>query len=51
MLRTNKYWTLITIFLIAIIIIGGVVVWVRYEPDQKNHWDKAVEDFKYDSTE
>lgn len=32
--KTNRYWTLITVFLIAIIIIGGAVIWVRYNPGQ-----------------
>ncbi len=34
MTKVNKHWTLITIFLIAIIIIGGAVIWVRYNPSQ-----------------
>jgi len=32
--KLNKYWTLVTIFLIAIIAIGGIVVWSRYSPSQ-----------------
>ena len=34
MTGANKYWTLITIFLVVIIIIGGVVAWSRYSPSQ-----------------
>ncbi len=32
--KLNKYWTLITILLIAIIAIGGIVAWSRYSPSQ-----------------
>ena len=32
--RLSQYWTLITIFLVAIIAIGGIVTWVRYSPSQ-----------------
>ena len=32
--KANKYWTLITILLVAIIVVGGVVVWSRYCPGQ-----------------
>ena len=32
--RLNKCWTLIIILLVAIIAIGGVVVWSRYSPNQ-----------------
>jgi len=32
--RLNRFWTLITIFLMAIIAIGGVVAWSRYSPSQ-----------------
>ena len=32
--KVNKYWTLITILLIAIIAIGGIVAWSRYSPSQ-----------------
>ncbi len=32
--KLNKYWTLITISLVAIIAIGGMVVWSRYSPSQ-----------------
>lgn len=32
--RLNKYWTLVIIFLVAIIAIGGTVVWSRYSPSQ-----------------
>ncbi len=32
--KLNRYWTLVTIFLIAIIIVGGIVAWSRYSPGQ-----------------
>lgn len=32
--RLNKYWTLITILLIAIIATGNIVAWSRYSPSQ-----------------
>ena len=32
--RLNRFWILITIFLMAIIAIGGVVAWSRYSPSQ-----------------
>ena len=32
--RLNRFWTLVTILLIAIIVIGGIIVWVRYTPCQ-----------------
>ncbi len=32
--RLNGFWALITIFLMAIIAIGGMVVWSRYSPSQ-----------------
>ncbi|GAH80284.1 unnamed protein product, partial [marine sediment metagenome] len=32
--KLNKYWTLITILLVAIIVIGGIVAWSRYSPSQ-----------------
>ena len=32
--KLNKYWTLITILLVAIIAIGGIVARVRYRPSQ-----------------
>ena len=32
--KLNKYWTLITILLVAIIAIGGIVAWSRYSPSQ-----------------
>jgi len=32
--RLNKYWTLITILLIAIIATGSIVAWSRYSPSQ-----------------
>jgi len=28
----HRYWALITVFLIAVIIIGGIVAWSRYSP-------------------
>jgi len=30
--KLNRFWTLITVFLIAIIVIGGVVAWQKYSP-------------------
>jgi competence protein ComEA len=30
----NRFWALLTIFLIAIIATGGVVAWARYSPSQ-----------------
>ena len=32
--KLNRYWTLITILLVAIIVIGGIVAWSRYSPSQ-----------------
>ena len=32
--RLDRYWILITIFLVAIIIIGGIVAWSRYSPSR-----------------
>jgi len=32
--KFNKYWTLITILLVAIIAIGSIVAWSRYSPSQ-----------------
>ncbi len=32
--RLSQYWSLITILLVAITIIGGIVAWVRYSPSQ-----------------
>ena len=32
--KLNKYWTLITILLIAIIATGSIVAWSRYSPSQ-----------------
>jgi len=32
--KLNRYWTLTAILLVAIILIGGVVVWSRYSPNQ-----------------
>ncbi len=34
MAKLNRYWTLITVLLIAIIAIGGMVAWSRYSPSQ-----------------
>ena len=32
--KLNKYWTLISILLVAIIAIGSMVVWSKYSPSQ-----------------
>ena len=32
--KLYRYWTLIAILLVVIIVIGGVVVWLRYSPGQ-----------------
>ena len=32
--KLNRFWTLITVFLIAVIVIGGIVAWSRYSPCQ-----------------
>jgi len=32
--KLNKYWTLVIIFLIAIITVGSIVVWTRYSGNQ-----------------
>ncbi len=32
--KFNKYWTLITILLVAIIAISSIVAWARYSPSQ-----------------
>ena len=32
--RFNKYWVLISIFLIAVIVIGGIILWFRYSSSQ-----------------
>jgi len=32
--KLNKYWTLVIIFLIAIITVGSIVVWTRYSDSQ-----------------
>ncbi len=32
--KLNRYLTLITIFLVVIIAIGGIVAWLRYSPSQ-----------------
>ena len=29
----NRFWTLITLLLIAIVVIGGVVIWQKYSPN------------------
>ena len=33
-MTTSKYWTLITILLVAIIAIGGIIAWSRYSQSQ-----------------
>ena len=30
---TNRFWTLITLLLIAVIVIGGIIVWQNYRPN------------------
>ncbi len=32
--KLNRFWTVITVFLIAVIVIGGIVAWSRYSPCQ-----------------
>ncbi len=32
--KLNRYWTVVTILLVAIIVIGGIVAWSRYRPSQ-----------------
>ncbi len=32
--KLNRYWTLITILLVAVIVIGGIVAWSRYGPSR-----------------
>ena len=32
--KLNRYWTLLIIHLVAIIIVGGIVAWLRYSPSQ-----------------
>jgi competence protein ComEA len=32
--KLNRFWTVITVFLIAVIAIGGIVAWSRYSPCQ-----------------
>lgn len=32
--KVTKYWTLVIILLVAIITIGGIVIWSRYSPSQ-----------------
>jgi len=34
MTKLNKYWAPIIIFLIAVIVIGGIVAWQKYSPPQ-----------------
>jgi len=34
MVKLNKFWALIIIFLITTIITGGIVIWSRYSPSQ-----------------
>jgi competence protein ComEA len=34
MTKPNKYWALIIIFLVAIIITGGIITWSKYSPSQ-----------------
>ena len=48
--KLNRFWTLTVIFLIAIIIIGGIVIWSRYSPSrpvkislpQGEEWQGAI---------
>ena len=30
----HRYWALITVFLLAVIVIGGIIAWQRYSPSQ-----------------
>ncbi|MFH0769668.1 MAG: ComEA family DNA-binding protein [Chloroflexota bacterium] len=32
--KFNRYWVLITVFLGVLIVIGGIVVWLKYSPSQ-----------------
>ena len=32
--RFNRFWTLVVILLVAIIVIGSVITWLRYSPGQ-----------------
>ncbi|MDO8688125.1 MAG: helix-hairpin-helix domain-containing protein [Dehalococcoidales bacterium] len=32
--KLNRFWTLMVIFLLAITIVGGIVAWSRYSPEQ-----------------
>ena len=32
--KPNRFWTLITILLVAIIVIGGIVAWFKFSPSQ-----------------
>jgi len=34
MSKSNKYWTLVIIFLIAVIVSGGLIIWSRYPRSQ-----------------
>ena len=34
MTKLNKYWALITILLVVIIVIGNIIAWSRYSPSQ-----------------
>ncbi len=31
---TNRFWALITLLLIAVIVIGGTIAWQKYSPNQ-----------------
>lgn len=31
---TNRFWALITLLLIAVIVIGGVIIWQKYSPNR-----------------
>jgi len=33
-MMTGKLWTVITIFLVAVIVVGGIAAWSRYSPNQ-----------------
>jgi len=32
--KFNRFWTLVTILLVVIIVIGGIVAWLRYSPGE-----------------
>ncbi|MFC1873762.1 SLBB domain-containing protein [Chloroflexota bacterium] len=32
--KVHRYWTLVIILLLAIIVSGGLVAWLRYHPEQ-----------------